>query len=301
MEEIEKIIKESFSINELCIKLYGYSNGSSIKKVLKLIENFDTSHFSRGKNREKYKRIEKNCPICNSIFITSIGSRDEKTTCSQKCANHYFQHGQNNPNFDREKYEEKYEKIIISLKNTSRSSKHKEPKFCKTCGIDITYKPKSRIFCSNECRGKHPRSKETIEKIKKSVKLRIENGLHKGWTSRNIISYPEKFFRKVLENNQIEFEINKPIKKRDLGIDCDSNYFLDFYIKNGKIDLEIDGKQHKYRKEHDDKRDKSLIDNGYNVYRINWKGINTKNGQKYIENEINKFLEYYKKNNKKDE
>ena len=48
----------------------------------------------------------------------------------------------------------------------------------------------------------------------------------------------------VLDNNSIKYEHNKPIRKSD-GI---NNYFLDFYIEVGdvKIDLEIDGKQHKY-------------------------------------------------------
>jgi very-short-patch-repair endonuclease len=47
-------------------------------------------------------------------------------------------------------------------------------------------------------------------------------------------------------------------------------YFLDFLIeKNGKkIDLEIDGKQHKDRKDHDKERDEYLTDLGYIVYRI---------------------------------
>lgn len=47
-------------------------------------------------------------------------------------------------------------------------------------------------------------------------------------------------------------------------------YFLDFLIeKNGKkIDLEIDGKQHKDRKDHDKERDEYLTNLGYIIYRI---------------------------------
>lgn len=49
-------------------------------------------------------------------------------------------------------------------------------------------------------------------------------------------------------------------------------YFLDFVIEKGgkKIDLEIDGKQHKYedRKQHDEERDTYLQKLGYTVYRI---------------------------------
>lgn len=66
MENIKEIIENSFSINDLCIKLYGYTNGNTIKKANKLIEesNLDISHFGPGKKIRRYKIIIKKCPIC---------------------------------------------------------------------------------------------------------------------------------------------------------------------------------------------------------------------------------------------
>ena len=96
-----------------------------------------------------------------------------------------------------------------------------------------------------------------------------------------------------MKNNNIKYEHNYSITKKDLGVNEPYSYFLDFYIKDKNVDLEIDGKQHKYREEHDKIRDKILKDNGYNVYRIKWKSINSKNGKKYIKEEINKFLGFY--------
>jgi very-short-patch-repair endonuclease len=58
------------------------------------------------------------------------------------------------------------------------------------------------------------------------------------------------------------------------------------------IDLEIDGKQHEIRKEHDEKRD-FYVSKQYKVYRIKWKSINNESGKKYMKNEIGKFLEFY--------
>jgi very-short-patch-repair endonuclease len=83
-----------------------------------------------------------------------------------------------------------------------------------------------------------------------------------------------------------------------LGLNEPYNYFLDFYFHNKKIDLEIDGKQHEYkdRKISDKKRDEALIKNGIKVYRIKWKNINTENGKRYIQDEIQKFLEFYHNN-----
>lgn len=67
----------------------------------------------------------------------------------------------------------------------------------------------------------------------------------------------------VLDNNNISY-IREDFSTK--------KYFLDFLIeKDGtKIDLEIDGKQHRYedRKQHDVERDQFLIDLGYTVYRI---------------------------------
>ena len=322
MEDIKKMVIESFSINDLCIKLYGYCNGRTIKKIKKVIEenSIDISHFGQGKKNMKYKRIIKICPICEKEFETSIGDRDEKTTCSNRCGNLYFQHGKNNPNFDEIKYKERYNKVSKSLisKQDFNNKKVKdikikipkikdikikipkikdiEKRYCKYCNKDITNKPKVNIYCSNRCRSMIPISDETKNKIKNSIKERIKNGTHKGWASRIIESYPEKFFKKVLIDYNIEFEFNKPVKKKDLGINCGCSYFLDFYIKNVNIDLEIDGSQHRYRKDHDELRDKSLVENGFDVYRIKWKNINTNNGKEYIKNEIDNFVKYY--NNK---
>lgn len=165
---------------------------------------------------------------------------------------------------------------------------------CVVCGnifipqICLNGKPSKSKSCSNECRLKL-RSKNGRLIINK----RIANGTHRGWNSRNIISYPEKFFIGVLKNNNIKFEHNYPINKKSLGEISQYNYFLDFYVKEKNIDLEIDGEQHKSRKEHDNYRDNLLRKNGYIVYRIKWANINNEKGKEYIKNEIDKFLKFY--------
>lgn len=292
-ENIQKLVMESFSLNDLTMKIFNYSN----KRVMDKISNFiieneiDISHFGKGKKLEKYKIVNKICPICEGKFETKIGHRDEKTTCSAKCSIIYFQHGKNNIYFDIDKYNDRYIKISNTLLN--KPKKNKVKRSCKLCGNDITDKPNKQIFCNNTCRSLYPVSDETKEKLSISMKDKFNSGELKGWQSRNIESYPETFFKKVLDNNGIKYEFNKPIKKRDLGIDCNCNYFLDFYIEDKNIDLEIDGKQHNYREEHDSIRDRSLIENGYDVYRIKWKTINTKIGKEYMKNEIDKFISYY--------
>ena len=101
-----------------------------------------------------------------------------------------------------------------------------------------------------------------------------------------MISYPERFWMEVLDNNNIRYI------KEDFST---KKYFLDFLIfKNDKkIDLEIDGKQHNYRVEHDKKRDEYLTNLGYIVYRVKWNNINTIEGKSLMKDKISSFLFFY--------
>lgn len=121
--------------------------------------------------------------------------------------------------------------------------------------------------------------------------------MEKGTTDGNlVILYPiqKSSLKKVLENNNIKFEgPNYVVRKKDIGIDEPSCYFLDFKI--GMVDLEIDGSQHwQYdeRVESDKLRDQRLTNAGYIVYRIKWKSINTEKGKQYIKDEIDKLLKF---------
>jgi very-short-patch-repair endonuclease/arsenate reductase-like glutaredoxin family protein len=287
--EIIKIIQIAFSINDVSLQVYGYTNGSSIKKIKNIIEenNIDISHFKIKNKNRKYNIIERKCPVCETIF--KVNENDEKTTCSFSCSNKYFR---------GIKSELTKNKISNSLKvynqlNTNIKSLYR---ICSFCGSKYERKRlKSGILsnaktCSESCK---------IESIKinmsNSIKKRIDNGTHTGWQSRNIISYPEQFFINVLINNNINYEFNYPINKRkDLLVDEPYNYFLDFYFPEKKMVLEIDGKQHKYRVEHDKVRDERLSNVGIKVFRIKWKSINNDSGRIYIKNEIDKFLNFYK-------
>ncbi len=310
MENWIRIIQESFSISDSCLKLFGYANGKSMSKVKKFIENnsLDVSHFGIGKKNIKYNRIVKICPVCEIEFKT-ICDLKEKTTCSQRCSIKYFQHGSNNPNFGKESYKERYRKVsqtIIQLnqlkpksiklpKNERDGKKKSRSKIpMPTCGIcHNSVVKRDHKFCSDGCRKIHFNSEEYRVKMSEVHKQLYKSGKTKGWATRNIESFPEKFFKRVLENNNIKYEFNKSISKKDLGVDEVGNYFLDFYIQGVNTDLEIDGGQHKFRSDHDQLRD-SRISKLYKVYRIKWKSINSENGKKYIKEEIDKFLEFYK-------
>lgn len=101
-------------------------------------------------------------------------------------------------------------------------------------------------------------------------------------------SYPEKYFKKVLENNNISF-------KQELQV---NRYSLDFLI--GNIDLEIDGEQHYTVQkiiDSDIERTKFLTNLGLSVKRIRWswfKRLNDKEKIKFIRD----LVTFLRKNNK---
>lgn len=162
-------------------------------------------------------------------------------------------------------------------------------RICKWCGK--SFKPYLRKggkiskseYCSKECRNKGMKNS-----LSKRMQQRVASGIHQGWKSRNIISYPEKFWAEVLDNNHIVYEREKYVFNK---------YFLDFYIEKNDlhIDLEIDGKQHLYeeRQKHDEERDKFLTEHGFIVYRIPWNEINSEIGKNMMKNKIDNFLLYF--------
>lgn len=167
--------------------------------------------------------------------------------------------------------------------NIDRCKEH----ICSVCGkIYHTYLANNGDLtdysaCSKECLKIKMKTA-----VSNKVQERIKTGIHKGWQSRNITSYPERFWKQVLDNNNIPYKFNYHFDK----------YFLDFYIEidNRKIDLEIDGKQHKYneRLESDRIRDEFVKSQNIEVYRIDWNEINSDYGKTMMKEKIDKFLEY---------
>ena len=156
---------------------------------------------------------------------------------------------------------------------------------CVVCGKEFYSYRKHSTHCSSKCSNNDPATKEKLRQ--KQYKL-IEEGKHQGWQCRNIRSYPEKFWKDVLDNNGIVYQQEVYIKEYQ--------YFLDFLIETprGKIDLEIDGSQHnKQDAKYKDKiRDERLTNMGYIIYRIPWNEINTGFGKELMKKKIDDFLKF---------
>lgn len=238
----------------------------------------------------KTKIISLTCANCGKL-ITKLPSELKKTKnnfCSRSCAAIFNNKLRDNYNWVLPT--EAREKIRNALKKYRDTHPYiPSHKRCIICNKEFILQrlnsgrlSKSNT-CSDEChvKLKHVRGIELYKKC-------VENNTFKGWRTRNIISYPEKFWIGVLQNNNISFEREKYVEK----------YFLDFVISinNKLIDLEIDGKQHKYkdRQESDKIRDKFLTDRGYIVYRVDWNEINSEKGKKLMKEKISNFLSFIK-------
>jgi very-short-patch-repair endonuclease len=279
-----EVVNKSNSYADLC-KYYGRSNnGRQYGYFRDIIEknNISISHWDSHKKIRKYPYIEKECPVCKSIFTTQSGHKKETYTCSYKCSNIHFSNKRHTNKSNQKKSESaKQHYLSIGILPPIKIK-------CIICGKEKISKNKNQKCCSNKCAAKLKSQDPEYIKKQRDIQLeRVANGTHNGWSSRNILSYPEKFFISVLNNNNIKFIANKPFM----------GYFLDFAIEDKMIDLEIDGKQHKYadRINSDIARDKVLTDNGWKVYRIEWNSINTDAGKLLMKEKIHKFLQYYNK------
>lgn len=281
-------LKKVNSFGELC-KLYEvYTNGRIHKFFKELVckYNFSTEHWKIIPHNKKWNCVSTECPVCKTIFQTKSGGRGCSKTCSYKCSNTFFKSIRHTEKSKRKRIDSN-KKHLISIGKIPRQSKLYKIT-CFACGKEKFTKNKNQKFCSNICSaGDRIHNIEYVEKLRNIMLERVRNGIHSGWKSRNIISYPEQFFMKVLNNNNIKYEHNKPFIK----------YFIDFALFDKMIALEIDGKQHlmEDRKQSDIAKNDILMKNGWKVYRIPWNEINTDKGKFLMKEKIDNFLDYYKK------
>lgn len=317
MGDIKEKIEKCKSFSEVGRLLgYGYYNAKVKSEIIKLCSLHEIDiikQISAYVNRKNYclncgkeivghDRLRKKfcCSSCAASYNNKkreLKSEEEKKKISDSIKNYLLTNTKKKHNFKfisecinsgliLNPYNAEYKDNIINAKKYSE-------KTCVVCGK--TFKPfinkNGHLYKGNTCSEKCNHELKRLNGQLTQERL-IKNGIHKGWQSRNILSYPEKFWITVLKNNNIDFIPNKPLKHEN------SNYFLDFYIEinNRKIDLEIDGKQHKYegRKESDKIRDEFILNNNIEVYRVEWGEINSEKGKQLMKEKIDKFLNFIK-------
>ncbi len=208
-------------------------------------------------SEEERKRVSKKvssehlhtCPKCGNKFMHK-GTSIHQTFCDDCFVKNF--------GYVRGSKIKRKEHTTKTSGKTCKTNLHSS--LCPSCGKTIWIKTEHEAYCYDCCdklnryhyqlytkEGKRIVSARTREAWRQAQLKLVKSGKHKGWKSRNIKSYPEIFWEKVLNNNGISFIREKRV----------NGYFLDFVLRKGnkEIDLEIDGKQHKYedRKIHDKK------------------------------------------------
>ena len=241
----------------------------------------ELSNIKKQAMVDEWRKSNPKCEKCGKLMTEYYGSG---RFCSSVCA-----HSRKLTKSSREQIAHALNTIPHPHRMTTKII---IPKYCKLCGKELWQKNTSGYcrFCISKAPELHDKR---VEASKKGAQHKIQNGTHVGWQSRNTTSYPEQFWMKVLDNNNISYQHNFPVKKAD-NI---NNYFLDFYIEvnDARIDLEIDGKQHGYkdRKESDKIRNEYLASQGYLIYRIKWNEINSDIGKELMQHKIQQFEQYY--------
>lgn len=267
--------------------LTGMSGSTANKKLNDIIKDLGIEYvgWEDKYDRMIYSKNPSKCKECGSELDFERNKNSYKF-CNSSCRI-------SNSNRNRKHSKETKNKIAKTLRGKS-SNRALLPILVKCDECESEYNKRNRgrsIFCSDQCQ-----QKSKSRKLSNSAKLRHKEGKLIGWQTRNKLSYPERFFKKVLELNGFKglFEINYPVRKKELGLNSGTNYFLDFYFPHLKLDLEIDGKQHSYpdRIERDTQRDNILSRNDITVYRIKWKSINTESGKEYIKKQIEDLISY---------
>lgn len=218
---------------------------------------------------------EKTCQNCNKKFFP-IGRSNPNKFCSRSCAIS-FNNRLNKGKIKRsQKSVNKQKETVSNFWNSEKSIQAKKDR--KERAIIQSRDPKFKKIFADAIQKYHNdpiKTEKAREKMSKTIRQKVLDGTHNVWRARNIRSYAELYTEEILKNHNLFFEIEKFISYNSLNVNRRGGYFLDFYFPEQKINLEIDGNQHKYRKESDIKRDNLLKSAGIIVKRIPW--INLKN------------------------
>lgn len=133
----------------------------------------------------------------------------------------------------------------------------------------------------------NPVSEETRKKLSESLILAVAEGRHKGFQySKHPFS--EDFIESFLKRNSISYERQYIFQYKD-EIGRDRQYFLDFYLPDYNLDLEVDGSFHMEEPQlsKDIIRD-SRISRVMRVFRLKWGGV----GSELLNQEMKRLAKF---------
>jgi len=200
--------------------------------------------------------------ICENCGGQHGGLYGSGRFCSVKCSRSFVTKAK------RKEINEKVSSKLAGKTYPNRGYKlARKTLICLECGhnkeVSIT---NVNRFCSKPCAMSY------------SQKKLAQEGRHNGFPSRKEKkpSWAEQFVIDFLNARGISFSRDHKINR----------FFADFAFIEKKVILEVDGKQHTDRKEYDKNRDSIIENEGWKVFRINWKHRDFEYMQSQIENFI---------------
>ena len=243
----------------------------ALKRATQLI--IERSRAKRENLLHQWINEQHMCEKCGKVMTEKFGTG---RFCSKSCAN------------SRQHSDDTKQKISKSLNEHYGNTSYKAQQYeCIQCGKKFNNKDLTnnhQTIC-NKC----TKLNSTFIYDGPDLPYVEESTKEKGYFSRSQMSYPEKFWKLVLENNDIQYQhdyiVQLPKGKRGV-------YRLDFLVDN--FDIEIDGQFHLEEscKIKDQKRTEYLETLGYIVYRIQWiNPINELNKQ-IVNKQIDDLFEF---------
>lgn len=214
----------------------------------------------RANDRTNYymENIVFKCEFCERTFETKNACNSHRGKCKQ------------NPNAKSKPKSEKWLEAMHKRKGKGAN----QYTYAKEHGLPKpTVSEETRKKLSDAQKGDRNSAKraEVRERISASLKLAHKEGrAHNIGECRwnNQPSYPEQWFMKVVENENLDKEYVRELPFH--------RFSLDFAWPNKKVCIEIDGEQHERfqeQKERDIEKDKLLKEEGWIELRKSWKEI----------------------------
>lgn len=208
--------------------------------------------------------------------------------CGKTCknSNSLIQHERlckRNPNHQ----ESSWIKYNQSVKNGKYKNSNQYVK-AKCLGIDYKMSDETKQKISKIWKGKHfsDEHKKKISEGRKKILNDHPEMVPFKLNHSSKQSYPERYFQIIFHKENIDLKYHLQVKR----------YELDFYNKEKKRYIEIDGEQHfvtKYMVNHDIERNEFLKNLGWSGMRIRWSVYKSKSiiERKQIIEDIRKFIE----------
>lgn len=147
---------------------------------------------------------------------------------------------------------------------------------------DDRQETKDKISKANKNRAVRQETRDKISKIHKNRKQSIQQVTKRAESIKDKWKEDREFRSKMLNifrvrelSNISKYELLAKNILDKLNVDYEqqkifgNKYIVDFYIPSKKLIIEINGYQHKFKKEKDLKRQNDFIERGYNFVRLN--------------------------------